>query len=149
MKHILLIFALLLALTSCENDDLPQSDVQFSVVGKGDSFPNDESVAQRHLIIKDTATWNKLLTEMDAVNNLTKDFKETNIDFSQYQIIVIIDRTQGSGGHSVDVVGITENRNTIIVEIEKLKNGDLTSRLSRPYDIIKIAKTTKKIVFEQ
>lgn len=149
MKHILLIFALLLALTSCENDDLPQSDVQFSLVGKGDSFPNDKSVAQRHLIIKDTVSWNNLINEMDASNNLTKDLKEISIDFSKFQIIAIIDKTQNNGGHSIDVVEMSENRNTIIVKVEKLKDGNLTPKLSRPYDIVKMPKTTKKIVFEQ
>jgi len=149
MKQILLILMILFALTSCENDDLPQSDVQYSLVGKGDSFPNDKSVAQRHLVIKDAKTWNSLINEMDAANNLTQDLKEINIDFSKYQIIAIIDKTQKGGGHSIDVVEMSENRNTIIVKVEKLKNGDLSSRLSRPYDIVKMAKTTKKVVFEQ
>lgn len=149
MKQIFFIFTILFALASCNNDDLPNSNVQYSLVAKGDSYPNDEkSVAQTHLVIKDNKSWNKLMTEMNASNNLTKDFTETNIDFSKYQIIAVIDKTQHSGGHSIDIMKISENRSTVIVKVEKLKKGDLTSRLSRPYDIVKIAKTTKKVVFE-
>ena len=44
---------------------------------------------------------------------------------------------------------ISQNRKTVIVKVEKLKKGDLTARLSRPYDIVKIEKTNKKVVFEQ
>lgn len=150
MRQIYLIFSILLVfLTSCENDDLPQSDVAYSSVAKGDSFPNDESTAQTHLVIKDTKTWNNLMTKMSAPNNLVKDFKETNIDFNNYQIVAVIDRTQGSGGHSIEITKMAENRNMIIVKVEKLKNGNLSSRLSRPYDIVKIEKTTKKVIFEQ
>lgn len=149
MKQIILIVSILLALTSCESDDLPNSDVQFSLVAKGDSFPNDESLAPRHLIIKDQKNWDKLVKEMNASANLSKYFKENTIDFSKYQIIAVIDKTQTSGGHSIDIVEISENRNTIIVKVEKLQNGDNTSKLSRPYDIVKTDKTDKKVIFEQ
>jgi len=149
MRQIYLIISILLVLTSCENDDLPQSDVQFSLVGKGNSFPTDKSTAQRHLIIKDAKSWNNLMKEMNTSNNLSKTLRETTIDFSRYQIIAVIDKTQNSGGHSIDIVTLNENRNTIIVKVEKLKNGDYSTKKSRPFDIIKIAKTDKKVIFEQ
>lgn len=149
MRQIYLIISILLVLTSCENDDLPQSDVQFSLVGKGNSFPTDKSTAQRHLIIKDAKSWNNLMKEMNTSNNLSKTLRETTIDFNKYQIIAVIDKTQNSGGHSIDIVTLNENRNTIIVKVEKLKNGDYSTKKSRPFDIIKIAKTDKKVVFEQ
>lgn len=149
MKRIILIFSLLLALTSCDKEDLPNSDVQYSLIAKGDSFPNDESLAPRHLIIKDQKAWEKLITEMNVSTNLSKDFKEINIDFNHYQVIAVIDKTQNTEGHSIDIVEITENRNTIIVKVEKLRNGNSTLKLSRPYDIIKTDKTDKKVIFEQ
>ncbi|UWY29125.1 protease complex subunit PrcB family protein [Flavobacterium sp. TR2] len=142
MKQILLIFSILLLLVSCDNDELPQSDVPFALVAKGDSFPNDQSIAQRHLVIKDAKTWNKFMKEMNFSI-------EKNIDFSQYQVIAVIDKTQPNDGHSIDIVEMTENRNTIIVKVEKLKNGNLTKKSSRPYDVVKTAKTDKKVVFEQ
>jgi len=149
MKRIILIFSILLALTSCEKEDLPNSDVQYSLIAKGDSFSNEESLAARHIIIKDQKTWEKLIAEMNVSTNLSEDFKEINIDFSKYQVIAVIDKTQNTEGHSIDVVEITENRNTIIVKVEKLKNGNSTLKLSRPYDIIKTDKTDKKVIFEQ
>lgn len=142
MKQILLIFSILLLLVSCDNDELPQSDVPFALVAKGDSFPNDQSIAQRHLVIKDAKTWNSFMKEMNFSIN-------TNIDFTQYQVIAVIDKTQPNDGHSIDIVEMTENRNTIIVKVEKLKNGNLTRKSSRPYDVVKTAKTDKKVVFEQ
>ncbi|URM37748.1 protease complex subunit PrcB family protein [Flavobacterium anhuiense] len=86
---------------------------------------------------------------MNITSDVAKGFKETNIDFSQYQVIAVIDKTQPNDGHSIDIVEMTENRNTIIVKVEKLKNGNLTKKSSRPYDIVKTAKTDKKVVFEQ
>ncbi|AOC94853.1 hypothetical protein BB050_01727 [Flavobacterium anhuiense] len=149
MKQILLILSILLLLVSCDNDELPQSDVPFALVGKGDSFSNSQSIAQRHLVIKDAKTWNNFKKEMNITSDVAKGFKETNIDFSQYQVIAVIDKTQPNDGHSIDIVEMTENRNTIIVKVEKLKNGNLTKKSSRPYDIVKTAKTDKKVVFEQ
>ncbi len=149
MKQIFLFFILLFALTSCDRDELPYSDVQYSAIAKGDSFPYDESVTPTFLVIKNTEAWNNLLAEMSAPNDLVKNFSETNIDFNKYQIIAVIDRTNGNGGHSIDIVKMSQNRKTIIVKVEKLKTGDLTSRLSRPYEIVKIEKTNKKVVFEQ
>ena len=149
MKRIILIFSILLAVTSCENEDLPNSDVQYSLIAKGDSFPNDESLAPRHLIIKDQKAWDRLITEMNVSTDLSKNFKEINIDFNKYQVIAVIDKTQNTDGHSIDIVEITENRNTIIVKVEKLKNGNSTLKLSRPYDIIKTDRTDKKVIFEQ
>jgi len=149
MRQIYLILCILLVFTSCDNDDLPQSDVRFSVIGKGDSFPTDKSTAQRHLVINDIKSWNSLKKEMNTSGNLSKSLKETNIDFNTFQIIAVIDKNQGNGGHSIDIVTLNENRNTIIVKVEKLKNGNSSAKKSRPYDIIKIAKTDKKIVFEQ
>lgn len=149
MKQIFLFFILLFALTSCEREDLPISEVQYYGIAKGDSFPNDESISSRFLVIKNTKAWNNLMIEMSTSNDLVKKFSETNIDFNKYQIIAIIDRTNGNGGHSIDITKISQNRKTIIVKVEKLKTGDLTSRLSRPYEIVKIAKTNKKVVFEQ
>ncbi|MBZ4035638.1 protease complex subunit PrcB family protein [Flavobacterium sp. 17A] len=150
MRQIYLIFSILLVfLTSCDKDDLPQSDVQFSVIGKGDSFPTDKSTAQRHLVINDIKSWNNLKKEMNTAGNLSKNLKETNIDFSTFQVIAVIDKNQNNSGHSIDIISLNENRNTIIVKVEKLKNGNSSTKKSRPYDIIKIAKTDKKIVFEQ
>ncbi|KAF2339165.1 protease complex subunit PrcB family protein [Flavobacterium tistrianum] len=149
MKQILLLFSILLLLASCDNDELPQSDVPFALVGKGDSFSNGQSIAQRHLVIKDAKTWNNFKKEMNITSDVAKGFKEMNIDFSQYQVIAVIDKTQPNDGHSIDIVEMTENRNTIIVKVEKLKNGNLTKKPSKPYDIVKTAKTDKKVVFEQ
>ncbi|SFC50216.1 protease complex subunit PrcB family protein [Flavobacterium phragmitis] len=149
MKQIFLFFSILFAFTSCDNDDLPITNVQYSSIAKGDSFPNDQSIAPRYLVIKNSKSWNNLMTEMSTPNNLVKEFSETNIDFNKYQIIAVIDRTNGNGGHSIDIMKISQNRKTVIVKVEKLKKGDLTARLSRPYDIVKIEKTNKKVVFEQ
>ncbi|WJS95618.1 hypothetical protein NYQ10_03995 [Flavobacterium johnsoniae] len=149
MKQIFLFFILLFVFTSCESEDLPISEVQYSGIAKGDSFPYDESTASTFLVIKNTKAWNNLMTEMSTSNDLVKNFSETNIDFNKYQIIAIIDKTQYNGGHSIDILKISQNHKTIIVKVEKLKTGDLTSRLSRPYEIVKIAKTDKRVVFEQ
>ena|SRR6218665_1596846 len=149
MKQIFLFFIFLFVFTSCDRDELPYSNVQYSAIAKGNPFPYDESTSPTFLVIKNTKAWNDLMTKMSTPNNLVKEFSETNIDFNKYQIIAIIDKTNGNGGHSIDILKITQNRKTVLVKVGKLNTGNLTTVLSRPYEIVKIAKTNKKVVFEQ
>ncbi|MDZ7613606.1 MAG: hypothetical protein U5K51_07850 [Flavobacteriaceae bacterium] len=75
-----------------------------------------EEIIQSNFVIIDSNKWNELMTQMNSVNNVTKDFIETNIDFNQYQIIVVFDQIYGNGGHSIDITTISETENNIIVK---------------------------------
>ncbi len=44
-----------------------------------------EGISEQNLIISDQTTWNDLITQMNSVNNVSDNFTETDIDFSEIQ----------------------------------------------------------------
>ena len=64
------------------------------------------------------------------------------------KIIAVFDKIYGNGGHSIDIIKITENENKVIVTIENILGGDATSIMTQPFHIVKIPKTDKLIIFE-
>lgn len=149
MKQIITLFSILFLLTGCnnDNDDSKQSIVKFSVIAQGDPSPSlTQNIFKSNLVIKDTESWNNLLSKMSTYE--TSRFIETNVDFTTYQVIVVFDQVYSNGGHSIDITKITENHNTVFVKVEKLLKGNDATVVTQPYHIVKIAWTTKNIVFK-
>lgn len=155
MKPIFLIF-LLVAFVSCQpNEVAPETskditftkDLDFSVVAQG-NLSGSENIEKSNLIIQDNTSWEGLINKMNSVNNVSSKFIETNIDFSSYTIIAVFDKVYGNGGHSIDVINVTENDFNVIVKLDRLLKGDLTSVITQPFQIIKVPKTAKQITFE-
>lgn len=151
MKQIIAFFSILFLLTGCSNDDSNQSNqttVPFSVIAQSDTFPDDENFPKSNLVIKDAQAWTAFMTKINATNNETGRFTETNIDFTKYQIIAVVDKIYKNGGHSIDITKITEGSNHVIVKVEKLNTGNIATVITQPYHIVKIARTSKKVVFK-
>jgi hypothetical protein len=75
-------------------------------------------------------------------------FTETKIDFSTYQVIAVFDEVKGNGGWSIDITGITEWQDKMLISVTNLKKGDLTSVITQPFQIVKIPVAEKEIEFE-
>ena len=119
------------------------------LIKRGNLFGSgEEGIKAQHLIITNQSDWNDLMHKMNAVNEVTSLFSETEIDFSHYSIIAVFDEVRGSGGHSLDL-SIKENTKKLVVTvIRKAPKGLATSVLTQPYCIIKVPKSEKVIVFE-
>ncbi len=148
MKNILII--LTIALMSCSsNDDNLNKNVNFSIIGKGQLHGNGtENIEKSNLVIDNTTSWNELIDKMNTVNNVSDGLSETDIDFSQYLIIVVFDNVYSNGGHSIDIISIIENEINITVKVDKLMAGDDTQVITQPFHIVKIPQTEKPIIFE-
>jgi hypothetical protein len=85
----------------------------------------------------------------NRVDGLFNTFDETDIDFSAYQVIAIFDEIHGSGGWSIDITGIVEYSDKIVVRVTHLKTGYFSAVLTQPYHIVKIPVSDKKIVFQE
>lgn len=148
MKNILLI--LTIALISCSsNDDNGNKNVNFSLIGQSELHGNGaENIEKSNLIIENTTSWNDLIDKMNTVNNVSDNFTETDVDFSQYIVIAVFDEIYSNGGHSIDIVSIVENEINLTVKIDNLMTGDDTQIITQPFHIVKIPKTDKQIIFE-
>jgi hypothetical protein len=153
---------LLLVFVSCSSDDntnpLPFEpvNVEFSLIGKLNENTPFEGIDQGNFVITNQNDWIDFKNLIDAryielgMGNFHTEnfFIETEVDFNNYNVIAVFDEVYSNGGHSIDITNIIENENSIIVTIEKLLNGNLTSIVTQPYHIVKIPITTKPITFE-
>jgi hypothetical protein len=142
-----------LVAVSCKNNETPSENHNLipttpALVGKGILYgAGSESIPQQNIIITTFSAWNTLINSMNSANNVSGSFTETNIDFSQYQVIAIFDEIKGNGGWSIDITGITEAEN-IVVTYTNLKTGNFTDVMTQPYHIVKIPVSNKEIVFQ-
>ena len=122
----------------------PVSIGQGSLYGAG-----SEGITKQNLVITDQTAWDNLVTAMNSVNNESRNFTETTIDFSKYQVLAVFDHVKGSGGWSIDMTDVTEYRDEIVVTVENLQKGDATRLITQPYHIVKMPVSDKKIVFKE
>lgn len=151
-KHLLLLLcSILLILTSCRdnNDENIESknQINFQLIGKGNLMGSSYAPPQNTAITNSTQ-WNNFLNQIDSSNNHpSSTFTETNIDFNQFMVILVVDSVYPNGGHSVDIMTIDENSQNIEVDVEKLLQGDVTTVITQPYHIVKIPKILKPVTF--
>ena len=148
-------FLLLLFLVcACNSDDdnlEPQSNsVEFLTIGKDALHGNgDEGIPQLNAVISNTEDWETLMNQMNSVNNVTDDFTETTIDFDNYVIIAVFDQIYSYGGNSIEITNVQENNNEIIISIDDSQQTEgIYPVMEQPFDIVKIAKIDKTIVFK-
>ena len=151
-KHLLILLCSIFFVTiSCrDNHDDEQlenkNQINFQLIGKGNFVGN--YAAQQNTVITTSTQWNNFLNQIDGQNNHpSTDFTETNIDFNQFMVIVVIDSVYPNGGHSVDIITVEENPQNIEIDVEKLLQGNVTTVVTQPYHIVKIPKILKPVIF--
>jgi PrcB C-terminal len=153
MKKIILFAALAFVAVSCQDDEAQAIDpvtIEFAQVGKSELYGNGaENIAGGNLVVNADADWQALLTQMATVNPLPEGFN-ADVDFSEFTVVAVFDPIQSNGGHSIDIVSVTEADREITVDVTNLgpEDGNATTVMTQPYHIIKIPKTTLPIVFE-
>ncbi len=155
MKPLLVLFSLMLFLSSCEkealkstsnNENAPieiRTEVPFKKVAKG-------SYLQRcfnDTIIKDSLAFQNILSKIDTnLRNyhLENRIFEKEVDFDIYDVIVT-SRNSANIAVFFEIIKIEEVNNQIFVTT-KLEMNDATLA-TEPFYIVKIPKTNKKINF--
>ena len=148
MKTLIINFFLLL-LISCNNSteiqNLTNQTITPVLIGKS-SISNPEPPLQNTLIINQMQ-WNQLLASLNAVNNVSINFTETNVDFNNYDVIAVFRNPISNSTSSIDITNVTENQTNRIVTVQKLRDG-ISADVAQPFHIVKIPKSTKPVVFQ-
>jgi D-arabinose 5-phosphate isomerase GutQ len=84
---------------------------------------------------------------MNEVNNVSSSFTETNINFSNYDIVAVFRNPISNSGSSVDITNIVENQTQRLVTVQYLTNG-FNSNIAQPFHIVKIPKSSKPLIFQ-
>jgi hypothetical protein len=151
MKNFILIILLLTLFISCtsENDNLEMTDLETTLIAKENLHGNGaEGISEQNLIISDQTTWNDLITQMNSVNNVSDNFTETDIDFSEYKIIAVFDEIKGNGSHSLELDIISNSENIIVNVTDLALEGNATTVITQPFHIVKISNSDLPIIFE-
>ncbi|MGQ2984966.1 protease complex subunit PrcB family protein [Flavobacterium sp.] len=156
MKRIILSAALAVSLYSCQSDEsgaLNTNDdpiaVEFTVIGDQELM-GSENFPASNLVIDNDADWNALKTQMDLYNPYSEGFTETDIDFSQFKVIAVIDELRNNGGNDINIVSVSRDREQITVNVEHSDSGpgNVATVLTQPFHIVKIEQTDLPVVFE-
>lgn len=147
MKKLFLLILPLFVLISCSNDDddnnVINEEVVFTTIGQN-SLSGSDNVAQANHVFNNQADWNNFLDQLNGENNVSVTFTETDIDFTAYTVIAVVDAVKTSGS-KIDIETVIENTNNIQVSSELTIYS--TAVISQAFHIIKIPKTSKQIIF--
>ena len=150
MKNILFFFTVAFFIGCTENNlDFQSILISPTQIGAGNLYGNgNEKITKQNLVIATNLAWTELIGKMNSVNNETKNFAETNIDFSKFMVLAIFDEVKGSGGFSISIKEILENQDNLTVTVQQTApTGSAFAVMTQPYCIVKIPGTTKKIIF--
>ncbi|WP_458627918.1 protease complex subunit PrcB family protein [Winogradskyella sp. PC D3.3] len=154
MKTQTLIILSLLFVFSCKCHKMDQNNAKMTTVepvliSKGNLYGSgSEGIAKQNTIIETQRDWERLMEQMNSVNNVSEHFTETKIDFSKYAVIAVFNDVKGSGGYAIDLdISKTSEKMLVTVKHSSPK-GKATSVLTQPYYIVKIAKQDLPIVFQ-
>lgn len=151
MKNVILILFSILIFASCEKDSTELINLDQTIIGSGDLHGNGrEDINKSNLVINSTSDWDKLLDKIDAVNNESQHFSETQIDFAAFTILAVFDEIKGTGGHYIKIDKVVQKNNSIEVTILKSEPRDYGyAVMTQPFYITKIEKTNKNVVFKE
>lgn len=152
MKSKILILVSVLAFFACKKEDVltgspkQATPVSFTVIGQGALYGNGgEGIAQSNLVLTNDTDWQNLMSQMNSVNNVTDNFSGTNVNFSDSMLVAVFLDVKQSGW-SVEVSGIEESATEITVA--QKDTPSVSSVITQPFHIVRMAKTSKTIVFE-
>ena len=146
MKKLLLLILPLFALAACSNDDnnnTTTEEINFSTIAKN-TLNGNGNISQSNLVFNNQTDWNSFLIQLDEIDNVTATFNETEIDFTAFTVIAVIDEIKTSGSE-INILTALESTNTITISSELTMYS--TAVISQPFHIIKIPKTNKQIIF--
>lgn len=151
MKKSLILFVFSLLIMSCSSDDTETTTttIETTLIGKGNLYgSSSQGVDEQNLVINNETEWNALITLLDAANNISDSFTETDIDFTAFTVIVAIDQVRGNGGHVLGIVVNANPENVLVTVTDLAPQGNATTVITQPYHIVKIPKTTLPVVFQ-
>ncbi|WPO79956.1 protease complex subunit PrcB family protein [Flavobacterium sp. KACC 22761] len=149
MKRLILFLSFVLTCASCSNDNDDGSNIAFTTIIQTDHYGGTSgTIPQSNLVITNQTDWNNLQEKLNILTLAIYTSPDMNVDFTKQQVIAVFDQVRNSGGYSIDITKITQSNNLITVKVEQLKKGDLTSVITQPFHIVKMAKSSKPVVFK-
>ena len=145
----IILFSILISGCRSYNNNSEIIKIEATLIAKDNLYGNGaEGINKQNLVITNKSVWNNLIAQMNAVNNVSNSFSETEIDFSKYVVIAVFDEIKANGGYSLALT-ITDNSENIMVNVTTIApQGFATTVITQPFHIVKILKSDLPIIFE-
>ena len=145
----IILFSMLISGCRSYNNNSEIIKIEATLIAKDNLYGNGaEGINKQNLVITNKSIWNNLIAQMNAVNNVSNSFSETEIDFSKYVVIAVFDEIKSNGGYSLALT-ITDNSENIMVNVTTIApQGFATTVITQPFHIVKILKSDLPIIFE-
>lgn len=157
MKNVIFLIPIFLLSFGCSNSDYSNSDVNktfpvqinFTLISKGGlQVTSQDVITEENLVVTTSQEWQQLRNQMDLENIYSHPYTETDIDFSQYMVLAAFDEIQPHSGYWISISNITEQPDSVFVEVTTGNGSEGYDVMNRPFHIVKIPITNKPIVFQ-
>ncbi|WP_053992279.1 protease complex subunit PrcB family protein [Mangrovimonas sp. TPBH4] len=151
MRTNALIILLSIFILNCEPTDsqVNMIDIEPDLIAKDQLYgAGAEGIVEQKTIITNERAWKILLAQMNSVNNVSDNFSETDIDFSQYLVIAVFSEVLTNGGYSLEF-NMTTTPENILFRVHTIGADDIaTTVMTQPFLIVKIPISNLPIVFQ-
>lgn len=153
MKLSVLSLFFLLSMSSCMVVTIPESPEK-TIMGhenicNGDLYgAGEEGLEVQQIIIESQEELESLLDKMSSINPTSCSDILMTVDFNQYDLIFLLDRVRGSGGHSIQVTEVIKLDNLVSVEYKyQAPTGMATTVLTQPFQFVQVLKLNSEVSF--
>lgn len=127
-------------------DDIFAKKVGFETVEWQDFYSGLDE--KENIVIKDRESWNELWGRAHAGNDAGLVMPE--IDFNSQMIVAVAMGEKQTGGYRTQITKITDKKDSVKIYVAETSPGEkcfTAEAVSRPYHIVKMEKSDKKVEF--
>ncbi|TDS58866.1 hypothetical protein [Myroides indicus] len=158
MKKFLIIVCLSLGMIACSSDDnrqdkgfepvtLEMKEIMHNYL----SGEGREGIGKENRVITTITEWQDLIDQINQKNEkegrIATVLKKADIDFQNEIILAVFEEVLMNGVDTIDITKVEEQEKEVVVTIERLIKGGITSVITQPFHIVKIPKINKPVVF--
>lgn len=153
MKLSVLSLFFLLLISSCMVVSIPASPEKTIIVHENicDGYlygAGEEGLEAQQIIIESQEELESLLDKMSSINPTNCSDILMTIDFNEYDLIFLLDRVRGSGGHSIDVTEVSKQEELVSVEYkQQAPTGMATTVMTQPFQFVQVLKLNSEVRF--
>ena len=132
-------------------DDETSKPLPFTVISQNQDMyvmVDMATLAMKNFVITNNDDWTEFKNKINIREASYYNYIEDDIDFSNYQIVAVFDGG-GGGEHSLDITGIREYTDAIVVSISKFRTESMAQVFSFPYQIVKMPISDKTVKFNR
>jgi hypothetical protein len=154
MKSVLfcIIATLLLSCSNNNETETPFTPVNITPILISKGYCNtDGLIGPQNTVISNQTTWNQFMSDLIDSGIYTQTspaFLETNVNFTDYKLLVVVDNFRPYTGFSINITNVIENENSINVTKQSTDAGSGYSIMIHPFHIVKIPNIDKPVIFE-